>query len=267
MNDYIHRVRNCKDFEEERFRKGTISPKIDGVRAFYYPGQRNLVSRQNKPIYGMDHIMDQLVGVDVCLDMELHIPGLEFNELSGLIRNHNATPEAIGYVFDSPGQGDLRERFDRARGALYKRPALKLVQHYVVKTLPQYMFKHKQFLKEGHEGSVWKSVEHEYLNKRDWNWMRLVPIASEDCEVLDVYEGNGKMAGIAGGILINFKGIVCKCGTMKGLDYAAREELLSNKDYYIGLVAEIQYKNLQPSGKPRQPRFKGWRHDKDSSDL
>jgi len=49
---------------------------------------------------------------------------------------------------------------------------------------------------------------------------------------------------------------------MKGMTYEDRRELLENAESYIDVIAEIEYKNLQPSGKPRQPRFKGWRRDK-----
>jgi len=255
-----HIVRNLKDFEESRFKPGFTSPKHDGVRAFFYPGQNDLISRQGKPILGMSHIIEELGDYGHVLDMELMIPGMEFNKLSGIVRNHDRTPEIIAQVFDSPGRGDLKERFSRLPQST---AVIQRVPHYFVSTLKRFWSLHTQFLGLGHEGSVWKSLNHTYLaSQRNWDWMREVPVKSEDCRVLGVYEGKGKMESIAGGIWIDFNGLECKCGTMKGLDYAARKELLDNEDYYIGLVAEIQYKNLQPSGKPRQPRFKGWRYDK-----
>ena len=262
---YIHQVRNCKDFEESRFKPGFTSPKFDGVRAYYYPGESILASRQDKPIYGMDHIVEAVEHFDFPIDMELFIPGMEFNKLSGIVRNHDRTPEAQARVIDVPSPGNLRERLLRRGDILTDQNKLFIenIPHYFVATLERFWGLHLQFLDMKLEGSVYKTLEHEYANKRNWDWMREVPVKSEDCEVLGVYEGKGKMEGIAGGIWINFNSIECKCGTMKGLDYAARKELLENEDQYIGLVAEIQFKNLQPSGKPRQPRFKGWRYDKE----
>jgi len=255
-----HIVRNCKDFEASRFKPGYTSPKLDGVRAFYYPGETLLASRQNKPIYGMSHIIDELRGWPHPLDMELDIPGMEFNELSGIVRNHAETPEVNANIFDSPGPGVLKERFLRIPQSS---TSILRVPHYHVATLEQFLGTHSKFLHLGYEGSVWKSLDHTYLkNQRDWDWMREVPIASEDCRVLDVYEGKGKMAGILGGFIVDFNGIECKVGTLKGCDYACRREIWENPDQYIGLVIEVQYKNLQPSGKPRQPRMKGFRYDK-----
>jgi len=262
---YSHQVRNCKDFEESRFRPGYTSPKFDGVRGYYYPGETNLASRQDKPIYGMDHIVQGVKHFPFPIDMELFIPGVEFNKLSGIARNHDATPEMQARIIDVPSPGGLKERLQR-RGqiiTLDNTLFIENIPHYWVGTLERFWGLHKQFLDLKLEGSVWKSADHEYLTKRDFDWMREVPVKSEDCEVLGVYEGKGKMLGIAGGIWIKFNGLECKCGTMKGMDYAARKELLDNEDSYIGMVAEIQYKNLQPSGKPRQPRFKGWRYDKE----
>jgi len=262
MTDYCHMVRNCKDFEEARFEPGYISPKYDGVRAFYYPGQDGLGvlrSRQDKPIYGMSHILSALNDFPHVLDLELIIPGMEFNELSGIIRNHNESPEVRAHIIDSPGQGNIVRRLTR-------RPQNNLIwtriPHYWCKNIAQFWKYHRQFLANGLEGSVWKSADHEYTNQRNYHWMREVPIKSEDCEIVDVYEGGGKMSGMLGGFIIDFDGIRCKCGTLKGFDYPKRIEIWQNPEEYIGLVLEVQYKNLQPSGKPRQPRGKGFRYDK-----
>ncbi len=265
MTHYKHMARNCKDFEESRFKPGFTSPKYDGVRAFYYPGEHLLASRQNKPIRGMEHIVDSLRHFPYPIDMELFIPDMEFNKLSGIVRNHDSTPEAQARVIDVPSPGNLKDRLLRRKLIITPENMrfIENIPHYWVDAIDKFWEWHKRFLELDLEGSVYKTLDHEYTNQRNWHWMREVPVKSEDCEVLGVYEGNGKMEGIAGGIWINFNGIECKCGTMKGLDYAARKELLDNEDSYIGLVAEIQFKNLQPSGKPRQPRFKGWRYDKE----
>jgi len=261
MHKRNHVVRNCKEFDEKRWHKnGCTSLKLDGVRGFYYPGEQRLVSRQNKPIFGMDHILEALEGYSWPIDMELFIPGLEFNKMSGLIRNHDATPEAQCHIIDIPSPGGLVERLARRPRAddftVFHLP------HFRTSKLEYVRGYYNQWLRAGHEGLVWKSLNHEYLNKRDWNWMRMVPVPTADCKCTGVYEGKGKMAGIAGGIYVDFNGIECKVGTMKGLTYEDRAELLENKESYIGVYAEIHYKNLQVSGKPRQPRFKAWRWDK-----
>ena len=175
-----------------------------------------------------------------------------------LFRSH--TPQVQGHIIDMvvPDQlivERLKYRPNESEHVFH-------IPHYRVKSHEEFMARHKKWLADGYEGTVGKTLEGFYRNARTRDWLREVPVKSEDCKCLGVYEGKGKMHGIAGGIWIDFNGIECKCGTMKGLDYEARRLLLENEDDYIGLVAEIQYKNLQPSGKPRQPRFKGWRYDK-----
>ena len=270
-----HMVRNCKDFDPARFKAGYTSPKYDGVRAYYYPGEALLASRQNKPIYGMEHILAAIGEFPYPLDIELYIPGMEFNTLSGLVRDHQSHPEIWAYIIDVPSPGDLRTRLLRRAdlvqapfdptgvgGAVNTPAPLRNVPHYRVDTLEQFWALHKQFLANGDEGSVWKSLEHQYIHKRDWHWMREVPIHSEDCVILDGYPGQGKMEGILGGFVIDFKGLRCNVGTMKNVTYEDRLEMWLNLDSYIGLVIEVQYKNLQLSGRPRQPRMKGVRYDK-----
>jgi len=256
---FEHKVMRLKDFEKARFQPGAMCPKLDGIRAYYYPGESTLISRQEKPIYGMEHIIYELSDMEYPLDLELTVPGLEFNKASGIIRNHSVTPEVVANVIDVVKPGDLHFR-------LCFRPDetdhIKHIPHYRCGSFGQWGTFYLKCLREGYEGAVWKSIGATYRHTRSFDWMRLVPIKSEDCVVLDVYEGKGKMEGIAGGILINFRGIECKCGTMKGLDYNDREDLLKYKEDFIGVIAQVEYKNLQPSGKPRQPRFKRWRYDK-----
>ncbi len=259
-NKLPHLVMLCKDYDPRKFRPGAVSPKVDGVRGYYYPGEKDcLWSRQDKPIHGMRHIIKEIGDYPWPLDMELYVPGAEFNVSSGLVRSHSPTPEVIGHMIDVVRKGDLQERLS------FRPPTgqnIIRLPNYRVSSHGAFMAYHKRFIEQGYEGSVIKSLHHRYEDKRGFDWMREVPIKSEDCECLGVYEGNGKMYGIAGGIWIKFNGIECKCGTMKGLTYEDRRYLLENEDEFIGMVAEIEYKNLQPSGKPRQPRFKGWRYDK-----
>lgn len=257
MKNWTHKVRNCKEFDPKKFHKhGCVSYKEDGVRAFYYPGEDLLWSRQEKPIYGMDHIVQELKDQDTGwpIDMELTIEGMGFNESSGIIRNHDASPQVRAGVIDVVCPGDILQRFKQ-------RPVpmefVHLISHWRISSLTQLTRKYDEALILGMEGIVWKSINHDYSNKRNFDWMRLVPIKSEDCEVLDIYEGKGKMSGILGGFIIKFGEHECKVGTLKDFTYADREEVwLNGGEDYIGQIIQVEYKELQPSGRPRQPRFK-----------
>jgi hypothetical protein len=255
--NFTHKVRNCKEWDASKFTKhGCISYKEDGVRAFFYPGEPLLWSRQEKPIYGMDHIVQELEDQDTGwpIDMELTVEGMKFNESSGIIRNHEASPQVKAGVIDVVCPGDILHRF-RMRPVPMEH--VHLISHWRVNSLAQVVRKYNEALSYGMEGVVWKSINHEYANKRNFDWMRLVPIKSEDCEVLDIYEGKGKMAGILGGFVIQFGKHVCKVGTLKDFTYEDRAEVWETAGIdYIGQRIQVDFKELQPSGKPRQPRFK-----------
>jgi len=259
---FEHRVMNCHDFDATKFHNnGCVGIKYDGVRGFYYPGESHLWSRDFKPLYGFDHIIQDLKDSKVSypVDMELYIEGMEFNKLSGRIRDYNNTPEAVGKIIDIVAPGNLPTRFKHRPNDT---PHIQQIPHYRITDIRKLHYWYKVWLSQGLEGVVWKDIEVPYTNTKSWGWLRKVPIQSIDAKCIGVYEGKGKMAGIAGGIFVEYNGLQFKVGTMKGLTYEDRYDIFINQDAYIGLTCIVEFKNLQPSGKPRQPRFKGWRYDK-----
>lgn len=237
-----------------------VSPKIDGIRAVYEPGCSYLISRNQKPIWGMDHIIKDLNRQPHIVDMELTVPGMGFNELSGLIRNHSVTPNARAHVIDIPDvAGFITERLTRRP---FESEHVRHIPHYKVlcrKDIDRY---YEKFILEGYEGLVWKSFNHVYRGHRSWHWLRLVPTKTYDVEVIKLYEGAGKLAKMCGGFYFKLNGLLCKCGTMKDITHEERAYMWVYQDQYVGRTAEIEIKEFQPSGMPRQPRFKRWRDDK-----
>lgn len=252
----------CHNLDYSKLKSnGCVSPKIDGIRAVYEPGCTYLISRNHKPIYGMDHIIRALSDMRVPVDMELVVPGMEFNELSGLIRNHQPTPEAIAHVFDVIMAGTLYHRLrhrPKTSGPIIQVP------HYRVGPMRvEYIqMKYAEFISEGFEGLVWKDLDSQYTGNRSWAWQRLVPTQTYDVKVEALYEGKGKLLGMCGGFYFKLNGHLCKCGTMKDIDHGERAYMMLMKNEYIGRTAEVEIKEFQPSGMPRQPRFKRWRDDK-----
>jgi hypothetical protein len=251
---------NCSEFTEDKFRAGYISPKIDGVRGFYLPWSKTIVSRDQKTLIGLDHIERAFGDYPYVSDMELAIPGMEFNQMSGLIRNHNPVPEVVAHIIDTPGL-DCVPIKARLLARVESNDVLLRIPHYPVKTLKAFYDWHKKFLQQGYEGSVWKAPNEVYWSTR--KWLRLVPINKADVQITGSYEGKGKFANMLGGFYFSFNGYDdCKVGTLKGITMEDRQLIWDNKDTFIGKWMELCYKELQPSGMMRQPRFKWFRHDK-----
>lgn len=271
----IHRVMNCKEWDEKRFVPGSFATlKIDGVRAYYYRHENLFVTRQFKLLYGFNKLKNILSRnmPFAITDMELTLPGFtDWNEMAGKIRSFDDCSEAQAHILDIPSSPKpYVARIHYMRKILhskkYASPYLLFDAPVGVGTVNEVEHLYKQALEQGHEGLVIKTPNHYYRHARSYDWMRMVPYLTLDLPVIDVYEGKGKMAGMAGGIIVEYANKRHKVGTLFGLDYSARRDLLKHKEKYIGRIAEIVAKEKQmKTGNFRQPTFKRWRLDKDET--
>jgi ATP-dependent DNA ligase len=270
-----------------------VAAKKDGVRAQYID---KFISRSGKPITGMSHIEKHMAHN---LDGELCAPGMGFDDSSGVVRSNSESPEIVFWVFDAPFISDCK--FARYRWLYDNVPetdSIKLVEHKLVTDANQLMEFYADQINKGEEGIVIYDPEQGYEDARIW-W-RLVPIESEDCKVVGVYEGNGKLSGSLGGIIIDYNGKEVKVGTgfaekilksqenqlvsdsdktlLRGNSLNSigisigdispvwlniRSFIWENKEHFIGKIAKIEYKEKTKAGSMRQPRFKCWRIDKE----
>ena len=67
------------------------------------------------------------------------------------------------------------------------------------------------------------------------------------------------MAGMAGKLVLDFRGIEVRAG---GLDYDTRRTWFNNPDSIIGKIVEVECLGVTEDGSLREPRIKGVRHDK-----
>lgn len=87
-------------------------------------------------------------------------------------------------------------------------------------------------------------------------------IIDVDVEVLDVFEGKGKFAGMAGGFVIRYKGKTQSCGGGK-LTTAQRKALWKDRGKSkIGCIIQVHGLSESEDGLLREPRFIRWREDK-----
>jgi bifunctional non-homologous end joining protein LigD len=89
---------------------------------------------------------------------------------------------------------------------------------------------------------------------------------THDYVVLGVEPGKGKLAGLAGALVLGLYGghgipeEVCRCGG--GFSDAERAAMAASPERYIGRVAEVRGYELFASGALRHPTFSRWRQDK-----
>ena len=109
-----------------------------------------------------------------------------------------------------------------------------------------------------------------YAFKRTTNLLKVKKMSTLDLEIVGVEEGEGRLAGTLGAILVRYKdGNVVKVGS--GFSDWHRNEIWNNQIYYIGKIVEIQYfeetKNDKGGVSLRFPIFKDFRLDKLEADF
>jgi len=122
---------------------------------------------------------------------------------------------------------------------------------------------------ESYEGLVFKKDKESF---KDATWARMKAKAEIDYICMGFATGGedtkykDTVGSILGG-LVNTEGgwnMVCKVG---GLTEIQRDFFRDNKDYFIGKVFTAHGYCFYPSGAIRHPKFKVFRHDKDSEDC
>lgn len=266
MDDF--RCMLAQKFEEKRLTfPCLVSPKLDGIRAQFYQGK--FYTRNKKLVKGMGHleeILKPLAGQEIWLDGELMVPGIPFQKSSGLIRSFNDTPEAEFFVFDAPYYVRpqqvriqyLREVFEKFK---LDKP-LNLVPHEFAKTATFVYGAYKAYRGMGYEGAMVKHLDGKYVNCRSYSWLKMKELETYDVQCVGFFEGNGRLAGSLGGIIVDLDSVAVRVGG--GFSDSERDYIWANPDEFLGLVCEVAAQEVTPDGSLRHPRFLTWRDDIDA---
>lgn len=239
-----------------------VQPKLDGMRCLATKN-KGLISRQGNEINTVKHIQMEIDANPVTntFDGELYAHGKNFQENMRLVKKYRpGETESIRYrVYDMvfPNRPFL-ERYNILKGLVKDMTYVEIVPTYQVTSFEQVLTYHKQFLAEGYEGTIIRHSNSGYaINKRDTQLLKYKDFLDMQCEVINVEpsEKNPKQGVV---ICKNDKGIF-GCG-MK-FSHKEREDILRNKDQYIGQMAEIRFFEYTEAGVPRFPVCFGFRAD------
>lgn len=123
---------------------------------------------------------------------------------------------------------------------------------------------------KGEEGIMINDYYGSYEFKRTNNLLKVKKMQTMDLEIIDFEEGEGRLAGTLGAILVRYKnGNVVKVGS--GFSDQLRTEIWQNRNSHLGTICEIQYfeetTNADGGESLRFPIFKDFRHDKMEADF
>jgi len=187
----------------------------------------NVVSRNSKPLYNVNH--------------------LSFKDAEYFDTNWNISVSAVRTEsFVQTYQHNIYELTDGSvddRLFLYSYPVRNFIE--LEETL-------KFQLSKGHEGLV---------IRQGGKWLKVVPKKQVDVKITGFKEGAGRLKGTLGSISTAHGSVG------SGFDDLMRNEIWANKEYLVGKVIQIEYREVTEAGKLRFPAFVRFRFDKEEEDL
>ena len=239
------------------------SLKLRGVRGYYKHSDNTLYSRSGRPYSGLKHITNILRPCGVNFDGELIVPGIPFEDGSGMVRSMDTTPQVVYCVFDSP---DKVRTFEN-RCILYtlylknKSDKVIPVKHTLIYDEVGLKTMFNNSIDNGYEGVVAKNPVSLYKPGYTNEWLKMKEIAEPiDLEIVGFYEGEGKYKDMLGGIVVLFNGTEVNVGG--GFDDVQRWHWWKYNYDLIGKTAEVEYQEITKHGSLRNPIFLRMREDK-----
>lgn len=268
-----------------------VQEKYDGCyciahRCFDEPnsvGYVKIFSRTGKQYFSMKHLekcfTKMLNGTSKdFIIFEAYIPNTIQAEISGACRDTvNQHSEIIAIVHDclSLGEyfGEVNTSYERRFSDLmllnadYYYPCISLPTKKICFCWQDIEKFASEIFDKGGEGVVIKKLQAPYRRgKRDYTLMKYKQTITFDLRVVDVVEGTGQFQNMAGALVVKFSGNRnINVGT--GLTNSQRKLFWLQKDTVIGRIVEVEAMRLTASGLLREPRFKGFRDDKEVADY
>jgi DNA ligase-1 len=259
-----------------------VSRKYDGYRclAVVTEGKAVLYTRNGKEYENFPTIVAALEKIcptgQFVLDGELLSDNFQAIQRSAFASKRGTTVGDVKYhIFDlipaeewktqnfktgaNERYADL-QRFFQAEG-IASLPLVE-VEHIPCSSLERILELEREYIAEGFEGAMILPLDMPYyLGRKTNGMMKFKTMLSMDCEILAVYEGEGKYQGTLGGFeLEQENGLKCKVGS--GFSDEDRNQIWKQPDLVIGRTIEIQYQNLSDDGIMRFPVTLRYRDDK-----
>lgn len=247
-------------------RKGDVMPvQLEGVISDLQNGYLSLIQ------------MDAYNFTDLKVDGELFCSGMEFNELNGhLKRKSSQDAEKLAqveyHVYDvmlPVGYAERRKLLVNLVAEIERlnpNTKVRLVPSYeIVATDENIKEKLEEFLAEGHEGLMIRTLDTPYENKRSWQLVKVKLFEDSEFEILDLEPDS---MGRLGKILVKLdtptvdrdgKEVNVFRAGLKNVSHEDGAKMLANKLDYVGKQATIEYFGRSEYGVPRFPKFKAVR--------
>lgn len=236
-------------------------PKIDGVRVIVEVCRETLAvvfkTRNGNPLPSIAHLGATFADIACShgvftFDCEA-VSGTDFYDGVGNLRSSEPCADARLWLLDLPDDlGDYAARRElMARMVL---PSTVTLVPSFFNLSPNDAF--RRFVSQGFEGAMVKDTTAPYSQgKRSNAWLKVKAVDSEDCAIVSVHEGKGRLAGTMGHVVVEHGCRLVRVGG--GFTDEQRRQIWENRDTVIGSWLEVSFQNMTPEGSFRHPRIRG----------
>ena len=244
----------------------SLSHKLNGTRVAFVNGE--LFTRQGKKYTGLHHIINDLhrLALDnMFIDGELVYKNKEgltdseaFQKGTGIANSKNETKEELKLViFDmfpveeflqgkskdkySVRYYDLKRLEERIKDEL-DTDNLEVVKNFYRGYDHSQIWKWLDYAEENDLEGIMINLDAPYECKRNKNLIKVKKFYTMDLPIVDVLEGDGKLKGVLGSFVVQYKDNLVKVGS--GFSDTERQLYWDNRDELIGRVAEVKYKEI-----------------------
>ena len=232
-----------------------VQPKLDGIRCIVKSD--GMWTRNGKQIVSAPHIFESLkhhflANPDLILDGELYYKDRNnFNTICSLVKKTKPTSQDLEeskrliqyWIYDVPS---MSGRFDVRKIELYKyfhENHIVMVETYLVQNEADMLKKYAQYIEQGYEGLIIRTLTGDYENKRSKTLLKYKTFEDDEFEILDAYEGQGRLTGRLGQALLKTQNGEMFFSTVNGTDEYLKD-LWENKNNLIGKKATVKYFEL-----------------------
>ena len=250
-----------------------MMPKYDGCLAIITPD--GVITRTGEPISSIPQCSQAVAEVlpGHAVFGEVYKFDTPFKDISGSFRRHKPQPDLLVVVFDAVPFKDWLtakcdkpyiERYAALREAVLRTPTPSLIVAPALDLEAPQGFANALVATGGYDGAIIrrKSAGWSTGASKNGEALKVKPVKSLDLRATGWFAGRGKHEGRGGGIFVEYRGVKTQVGT--GFTDDEREAIATG--CHDGAIAEVEFMELTADGKLREPRFKGWRYDKDKAD-
>ena len=260
-------IEKCKIPEGTYF---YISQKLNGSRCFYYKGK--LYTRQGKIYTGCEHIiqdikrLDSDYNLDECewvYDGELILKDNSltdseaFQKGVGIANSDKENKEELKFVIfdtlptDAFENGKSKSIYGSRKSILqnyaqriqaFKLSNIEVVPMFYEGTDQSEIWKWLDYAEENDMEGIMINLNTPYECKRTKNLIKVKKFYTLDLKVVDAVEGDGRLKGTLGALVVDYKGNTVNVGS--GFSDEQRKDFWENKDSIIGRVIEVKYKEI-----------------------